>query len=308
MNKYISYLLSPDETVLALAAHGLLPFLSSKKYLEIKFKLRMGYKLDIHNPLTFNEKLQWLKLYDHRPEYTMMVDKFEVKKYVSSIIGENYIIPTLGVWNTFDEIDFEKLPNQFVLKCTHDSGGVAICRDKSNFDFLAARKKINHSLKTNFYLVSREWPYKNVKPRIIAEQYLENDNEMELKDYKFMCFDSKVKCEFVCSNRHSTSGLEVTFYDTEWKRLPFERHYPQAKNEIAKPINFDEMKNLAELLSKNIPFVRIDFYEVKGKTYFGEITFFPGAGMEEFRPSEWDKTLGDWIPLRGENCKLIGLK
>ena len=188
-----------------------------KLYLKYKFYKKMKKQLNLDNPQTFNEKLQWLKLYDRNPEYTRMVDKYEVKKYVAEKIGEEYIIPTLGVWNKFEDIDFEELPNQFVLKCTHDSGGVVICKDKSTFDFNAANKKLTHCLKRNYFWKGREWPYKNIKPRIIAEQYIAED----LVDYKFMCFSGEVKCSFICTNRFSTQGLHVTFFDREWNLLPF---------------------------------------------------------------------------------------
>lgn len=266
-------------------------------YLKKVFLYKLGYPLDLQNPQTFNEKLQWLKLYDRNPEYTTMVDKYEVKKYVADKIGEQYVIPTLGVWNSFDEIDFDALPNQFVLKCTHDSGGFVICRDKSNLDIESAKDKINKSLSVNYYYRGREWPYKNVKPRIIAEQYMEDASSDELKDYKLMCFNGKVKCSFVCSERFSEDGLKVTFYDRDWNVMPFERHYPRSQCPIAKPSSYDDMVRLAEQLSKDIPFVRVDFYEVSGKIYFGELTFYPGSGFEEFEPFEWDKTLGSWIRL-----------
>jgi len=271
-----------------------------KIYLKIVFKKIMKYDLNLNHPVTFNEKLQWLKLYDRKDIYTTMVDKYEAKKYVADIIGEEYIIPTLGVYDKFDAIDFEKLPNQFVIKCTHDSGGVVICKDKNSFDIKSAQKKMDKSLKKNFYFSGREWPYKNVKPRIIIEKYMEEKNYTQLNDYKLMCFNGKVKCSFVCSERdNKKEGLAVTFFDNNWNRLPFQRHYRNSDAEIKKPKNFDKMVELAELLSKNIPFVRVDFYEIKNKIYFGELTFYPGSGFEEFTPEEWDKKLGDMIDLSG---------
>lgn len=270
---------------------------SDEKYLIYKFECLMRYELNLENPITFNEKLQWLKLYDRNPEYTTMVDKFAVKEYVASKIGEQYLIPTLGVWDSFDNIDFTNLPNQFVLKCTHDSGGIVICRDKSTFDRQSAKKKLSDSLKTNFFWCSREWPYKNVKPRIIAEKYIKDNKQGELKDYKLMCFNGKVECSFVCEDRYKDTGLKVTFYDADWNVMPFERHYPRNSVLCERPKKYDLMVELAEKLSENIPFVRVDFYEVQGKVYFGEMTFYPGAGFEEFNPPEWDKKLGDWLVL-----------
>ncbi len=264
-------------------------------YLKICYYQVFGKRLNLKKPKTFNEKIQWLKLYDRKPIYTTMVDKHEAKQYVASVIGDKYIIPTLGVWDQFREIDFSALPDQFVLKCTHDSGGLVICLDKTKFDIEEARKKINISLKRNYYYSSREWPYKNVTRRIIAEKYITDSESVDLKDYKLMCFNGKVKCTFVCSNR--TDSLRVTFFDNDWRRMPFERHYPVSREMIKKPDNFDKMVELAEILSHNIPFVRVDFYEIKGKIYFGELTFYPGSGFEEFTPDEWDEILGDWIVL-----------
>lgn len=272
-------------------------YIPDKLFLKILFKRCMDKRLNLANPQTFNEKLQWLKLYDRRQEYTTMVDKYAVKKYIADIIGEKYIIPTLGVWNHFDEINFSKLPKQFVLKCTHDSGGLVICKDKNNLDMKAAKEKLESSLKRNYYWSGREWPYKNVKPRIIAEPYMEDTKVHELIDYKFMCFNGEVKCSFTCSERFSKDGLKVTFFDKDWNVMPFERHYPKSANPPTKPINYDKMLQFAEKLSKGIPFVRVDFYEINGKLYFGELTFYPGSGFEEFTPEEWDYKLGSWINL-----------
>lgn len=264
-------------------------------FLKLKFRGTLGYPLNLKSPKTFNEKLQWLKLYDRNPLYTMLVDKYKVKRYVASIIGDEYIIPTLGVWDSFDEIDFDKLPDQFVLKCTHDSGGLIICKDKRKLNLAKVRRIINKSLNANYYYNGREWPYKNVKPRIIAEKYMQDEHEKDLKDYKIMCFNGKVRMSFVCSER--SDKLKVTFFDNNWRKLPFQRHYPTSDTDIPKPQNFSKMVELAEVLSKNIPFVRVDFYEINGKLYFGEMTFFPGGGFEEFTPSKWDKKIGDLITL-----------
>lgn len=282
---------------LYLAGLGKYDRLDDATFLKKLFECKMGKKLNLTNPQTFNEKLQWLKLHDRKPEYTMMVDKYAVKKYVADIIGEEYIIPTLGVWEHFDEINFENLPNQFVLKCTHDSGGLVICKDKSKLDILSAKKKIERSLRRNYYWSGREWPYKNVKPRIIAEPYMEDKKTHELIDYKFMCFNGDIKCIFTCSERFSADGLKVTFFDKEWNVMPFERHYPASKNIPKKPKKFNEMMMFAEKLSQNIPFVRADFYEINNKVLFGELTFFPGNGLEEFTPEEWDYKLGSWLKL-----------
>lgn len=254
--------------------------------------------LHLNPPRTYNEKLQWLKLYDRRPEYTMMVDKVTAKGYVAEVIGEEYIIPTLGVWGKFDDIDFNSLPNQFVLKCTHDSGGLVICTNKAELDIASIKSKINKCLRRNYFWGTREYPYKNVRPRILIEKYM-GDGDQDLRDYKFMCFNGKVKCSFVCSERFSDDGLKVTFWDRTWKKLPFSRKYPNSKVTISKPCNYEKMLELAEMVAREIknPFVRIDFYDVRGNIYFGEITFYPGSGMEIFYPAKWDRILGDWIKI-----------
>ena len=298
LNKGLSYLTNSDYRFIVNSSHfGMYHDMPDDEYLKRLFRYKMGYELNLDNPKTFNEKLQWLKLYDRKPIYTKMVDKYAVKAYVAEKIGAQYIIPTLGVWEHFDEIDFDKLPDQFVLKCTHDSGGLAICKNKATWDKKVAKTKLEKSLKRNFFYSGREWPYKNVKPRILAEQYMEDDESEELTDYKFMCFNGKVHCSFVCTERFTSGGLKVTFFDREWNKMPFERHYPASVKKITKPANYNKMIELAEVLSTNIPFVRVDFYETKKQIYFGELTFYPGNGLEEFTPLEWDYRLGSWIKL-----------
>lgn len=268
-------------------------------YLKRQFKKLLGYPLNLDNPQTFNEKLQWLKLHDRNPLYTRMVDKYEAKKYVADIIGEEYIIPTLGVWNHFDEIDFDQLPEQFVLKCTHDSGSIVICKERDKLDKKAAKEKLERGLRYNYYYRGGfEWPYKNVKPRIIAEKFLVDESQTELKDYKIMCFGGKAKCSFTCTGRNTDRGLHVTFYDREWQKMPFARHYKAESEPVPRPRNYEKMVELTEKLAASLKFARVDFYEVNGWIYFGEITFFPGNGMEEFSPVEWDYRLGEWIELK----------
>lgn len=430
-----------------MAGKGAYNDMPDKEFLEKLFKVNMGYPLNLDNPKTFNEKLQWLKLYDHRPEYTMMVDKYKVREYISEQLGEEYLIPLLGVWDDPDDINFDLLPEQFVLKCNHNSGlGMCICKDKSNLDIKKVKLELRKGLKQDYYLTGREWPYKNVPRKIIAEKYMINNSNQELKsnetldfngvpkvalicaekfpeigskedffninwkrtnlkknthlnldkeiempqeldkmitfskeltksislsrtdffegnnhlyfgditfspsndyekfkpeelsleldswielskkvgggfaiklnnlyiwiheehiipkqyglnDYKFMCFNGKVLCSFVCSDRFSKDGLKVTFFDRDWNVLPFERHYPKSKEPIPKPLNYNKMINFAEKLSRGIPFVRVDFYEINNKLYFGELTFFPGSGFEEFTPESADRELGDWLKL-----------
>lgn len=272
-------------------------FVSDKLSLKIKYKNTIGKNLNLDNPQTFNEKLQWLKIHNRNSLYTQAVDKYEVRKYIAVTIGEEYLIPLVGVWDKFEDIDFSKLPNQFVLKCTHDSGGLVICKNKNVLDIETAKNEINKCLKRNFYYVAREWPYKNVKPRIICEKYMLDESGTDLKDYKFMCFNGEVKCSFVCLNRNSPNGLNVDFYDMKWNPMPFQRHYKSSGSITPRPKNFDKMVEFSRKLSKDIPFVRVDFYEINGQLYFGELTFYPGSGFEEFTPESYDYLLGSWIEL-----------
>ena len=267
-------------------------------YLKIKYRLTMGRKLDLNNPETFNQKLQWLKLYDRKPEYTQMVDKYEVRKYIKEIIGEEYLIPLLGVYDSFEEIDFDNLPDEFVLKPNHTSGDVFICRDKSKIDYKKLRNEVNKWLKREYFWLHREWPYKNVKPRILCEKYLVDESGKELIDYKFMCFNSEVKCIFVCSNRNSPLGLNIDIYNVDWNLMPFGRpNSPRTGVKIPKPRNFNKMIEFAEKLAKDIPFIRVDFYEVDGHLYFGELTFYPTSGFGKFTPEYYDDILGSWLKL-----------
>lgn len=289
-----------DYRFLILSSLGLYDNMDDESYLRRKYKACVGKELNLDSPKTFNEKLQWLKLHDRKPEYTMMVDKYAVRTYIADTIGEEYLIPLLGVWDNPDDIDFDALPNQFVLKCNHDSGGLVVCKDKNKLDFNFAKNKLVRCLKRNYYWSGREWPYKDIKPKIIAEKYMEDNITHELIDYKFMCFNGVVKCGFTCSERFTDSGLKVTFFDKDWNVMPFERHYPVSKNPPKKPINYDKMIQFSEQLSKGIPFVRVDFYEINGQLYFGELTFYPGGGFEEFTPEEWDYKLGDFLKLKND--------
>lgn len=292
----VKFLLNSSYRFIYLSGKGVYNNVADDEYLKKKFYAKLGYKLDISNPKTFNEKIQWLKLYDRNPNYIKMVDKYEVKKYVASVIGEKYIIPTIAYWDNIDDIDWKNLPNEFVLKVTHDSGGIIICKDKNYFDINKAIIILKKSIDRDYYMLHREWPYKNVVRRVIAEKYMSEDDE-ELTDYKFMCFNGVCKCIFTCKGRYSKDGLKVTFYDTKWNIMPFERHYKSLKEPEKKPDRLDEMIRLAEILSKDIPFVRVDFYIINNEIFFGEMTFYPGSGFEEFTPFTWDEILGSWIEL-----------
>lgn len=272
-------------------------WLPDEIYIKRTYRRLMGNELNLDNPQTFNEKLQWLKLHDRRKEYIKMVDKYKVKEYVASIIGDEYIIPTIGIYKKFDEIDFDKLPKQFVMKCTHDSGGNVICKDKSKLDIEEAKEKINSSLKTNYYWKWREWPYKKVRPRIIIEPYLEDKKIHELRDYKFFVFSGNVKLMFIASNRQGKGETYFDFFDRDFKHLDIINGHPMNPNGVEKPKNYEKMIELAEKLSNNVPQVRIDFYEINGKVYFGEITFYHWSGLANFEPREWDLKLGKLIKL-----------
>lgn len=276
------------------------PILPDRFYIKILFRLKMGYKLNLDSPQTYSEKLQWLKLYNRKPEYTQMVDKYEAKKYVANIIGEEYIIPTLGVWDKFDDINIDKLPDQFVLKTTHGGGntGVVICKDKSTLDRDAAKKKLDRSLKSDIYKSLKEWPYKNVAKRIIAEQFIESSERQDLADYKFFCFNGEPKfCQVIAGRESGTTTID--WYDKNWIHQDFHepKNYPFSKEGHTKPSCFEEMLHLASKLSVGQPFLRVDFYEIDNQIKFGELTFFPTSGMGGFDPMEWDYKFGEWIKL-----------
>lgn len=276
-----------------------LRFLPDRAYIQLYYFAQFKKFCNLRNPKTYNEKLNWLKLHDRNPDYPKLVDKYEAKKQVARIIGEEYIIPTLGVWDSFDEIDFDALPDQFVLKCTHDSEGVVVVRDKKKLDFPAAREKLTHALSQNFYYMGREWPYKNLKPRIIAEKYMEDHVDGELRDYKFFCFGGEPKAMFVASDR-TDHGVFFDYFDLDFNHLDIRQKYPNAAKSIRKPDNFEKMTELSRKLTKGFPHVRADFYEVDGKLYFGELTFYHFSGFMPFQPEKWDGIFGDWLKLPGK--------
>ena len=299
LKKIIKLIRNPEIIKRRLADKNIIK-MPDEEYIKLLYKIKFGKEPNLKEPKTFNEKIQWLKLYDRKDIYTKLADKYAVREYVEEAIGEEYLIPLFGVYDKWEEIDFNILPNKFVIKCTHDSGGVYLCKDKETFNIKKAKRFINKKLKRKYYYIGREWSYKNIKPRIVIEKYMENEDKSELKDYKFLCFNGVVKCSFVCSNRYS-AGLNVDFFDLEWNKMPFERHYPNSEKIIEKPNNYKKMIDLAEKLSKGFIFVRIDFYEINNKIYFGEFTFYPGNGLEEFTPEEYDEILGDWIDISKNN-------
>lgn len=301
MNRYLgminNFLFDPKIRFGYLSTIGFYNWMSDEQFLKKEYFLQMGKKLNLNDPKTFNEKLQWLKIHNRKPGYTTMVDKYAAKQYVADRIGERYIIPTLGVWEHFDDIDFDNLPNQFVLKCTHDSGGIVICRDKSKLDKKAAKKKLEYYLRRKYYYIHREWPYKNVPKRIIAEQYLSNDEKSdELSDYKVLCFNGEPKLIEIHRGRFSGHHTQ-DFYDVNWNKTEFEQPEDPLSDEIMKkPVFADKMLELSRTLAENIPHVRIDWYYTGGKLLFGEITFFDGSGFCPFIDNQ-DEILGSWITL-----------
>ena len=268
-------------------------------YLKMEYYFQTGRRLNLNNPKSYNEKLQWLKIHDRKPEYTQMVDKAGVKDYITKTIGEQYVIPTLGIWKHFDEINFTTLPEKFVLKCTHDSGGLVICKDKKTLDKVSAKKKIEKCLKKNYFYGTREWPYKDVKPRIIAEPLLEQANGEEICDYKVMCFNGKAKLIELHMNRHSDHHTQ-DFYDVNWQKTEISqgKGYGGCSDiEVPKPSCLDKMLRLSETLTKDMAHCRVDWYVVNGHLYFGELTFFDGSGYVLFDDDKYDLLLGSWIYL-----------
>ena len=271
--------------------------ISDRLYLKYQFHYVFGRKLDLKKPRSFNEKLQWLKLYDRYPLYTTLVDKYSVKEWVAKLIGKQYVIPTLAVYNDVEQINLSDLPDQFVLKCTHDSGSIVICRDKNSFDLEAAKQVLRKGLSKDFYSKHREYPYKNVVRRVIAERYMEDSKTNELRDYKFFCMNGVCHAMFVATERMKDDGPFFDFYDTSFNHLSIVQGHPNNPNMITKPESFEVMKEWAEQLSKGIPNVRCDFYEVDGKPFFGEMTFFHFSGLVPFKPDEVDYHWGEWIKL-----------
>lgn len=272
--------------------------LPDRLWLKLKFRCYMKQRLNLDNPCTFNEKLQWLKLNDRNPAYTTLVDKYLVKDYIAKTIGQQYVIPLLGVWDSVEDISWDKLPNQFVLKCNHDSGSIVICKDKKTFNRKDAEKVLAKGLKTDSYWYGREWPYKNIKRKIIAEAYMEDSTTNELRDYKFFMFNGECKALFIASERQKKGeDTKFDFFDSSFHHLDIRHGHPNAKVLPNKPLRFDEMIELASKLSVGIPHVRVDFYEVDGRVYFGEMTFYHHTGMVPFDPPIWDRIFGEWIVL-----------
>lgn len=298
ISKLLKYITNSDYRFCIDSGFGRYNSISDEEYLLRKFSAIMGCQLPLDKPKSFNEKLQWLKLYDRCPEYTEMVDKYKVRKYISEKLGAEYLVPLFGVWDDPEKIDFDALPERFVMKCNHNSGlGMCICKDKKQLNISKVKKELHKGLKQDYYLTGREWPYKNVPRKIIAEQFLQSD-EGGLTDYKIHCFNGEPKLILVCKDRFLNTGLTEDFFSEHWEHLDLRRpKYPNSKQPIPMPDELSEMLGLAKKLSADIPFLRVDFYIVDHRIYFSELTFFPASGFERFEPERWDKTLGDWLIL-----------
>lgn len=301
---------NPKALIYYLSHYGFMNLLSDKACLKLLWRMETGKRLNLENPKGFNEKLQWLKLYDRRPEYTTFVDKVLVREYVRNCIGEKYLVPLIGIYDNPDQIDFSLLPDQFVIKCNHNSGaGMCVCTDKTRLNIQDVKERLKKELQKNFYYEKREWPYKDVIPKLLCEQFLVDRNPLNtsgtLIDYKFHCFNGEPKFLYVGTDDISdgTKGeLKLSFFDLDWKTPPFYRldHEPIAVD-VEKPEGFGEMIEVARKLSKGIPFVRVDLYWINNQVLFSEMTFYPGGGFGFFTPEEWELKLGEWITLPPKN-------
>lgn len=293
MNRLVNYIKNPKVFANVVLNH-ISPIFPTKFYLQLKYWVNNGKWLDLDNPQTFNEKLNWLKIHNHNPKLTIMADKYAVKEFVSKIIDSKYVVPCYGIWNNFEAIDFDNLKTPCVIKTTHDSNGVVVVRDVTEAKKQEIRKTVNKALNRSFYNTSREWPYKNIQHRIIADQFLDDGRAGELQDYKFWCFNGEPKVMYMTNKG---TNIYENFYDMDFNVLDINHGFPRVSPEYAKPAAFEEMKVLAAKLSKGLPFVRVDLFYVQGKVYFGEYTFFDWAGMWPFANPEWDRRLGSWIDL-----------
>nr|MBS1901049.1 glycosyl transferase [Actinomycetota bacterium] len=276
--------------------------LPDRAYLHLRYLSKFRKFAHLRHPKTYNEKLQWLKLNYRVPGEWVLVDKAEVKNRVAELIGDEYLIPTLGLYESVDEIDFDALPDAFVLKCTHDSGGVVLAPDKSALDRDAARRKLDQTMAKNYFYGGREPHYRHIRPRIIAEPFLQDGEKGQLLDYKFFCFDGEVKALFIASDRAS-GHVKFDYFDADFRPLGIRQPYPNSEILPSKPHRYEEMLEIARTLSAGHPHVRVDLYEVDGRVYFGELTFYHFGGMQPFHPEKWDRIWGDWLtlpsPVRG---------
>ena len=301
MNRLNKFIHNPWIAYVYAAGKGLTNWIPDKPHLKAMYRGTVGKRLDLDNPVTFNEKLQWLKIHDRNPLYTTLVDKYRVKQWVADRIGAEHVTKTYAMWEHAEDIDISELPERFVLKTNHDCGGVAICRDRSTFDLSAAKKKLAKHLKVNYFWRTREWPYKDVEPCVFAEEYLDPAGDGDLYDYKLFRFSDGRLVTLAMTDRFTDGTLSKTFFDDEWHALLIAEGDHPRRLELRRPEVFEQMKTMAECLGEGFPFVRVDFYESAGQLYFGEMTFYPNSGFEHFEPGEWDDTFGSWINL--EKCQ-----
>lgn len=294
MFKHIDYYKKHPDMFLKGMLFRLSPLFSDETYVKLQSKIWKAGGGNLTNPRSFNDKLNWMKVNYHNPRFTTLVDKYAVKEEVKKLIGDKYVVENYGVWDSFEDIPFDKLPNSFVLKATHNSSYTIICKDKSTFDYEFAKRSLTKDLNTDYFLRYREWPYKNVPRRILADRLLDDKTGNELRDYKFWCFDGEPKYVYF-----TVKGEEVyeNFYDMEFSPVDINHGYPRHKPEFEKPECFEEMKMLAAKLSQGIPFVRIDFFYVDGRVYFAEYTFYDWGGTRAFKTEEMDLRLGELINL-----------
>lgn len=297
MNKFAKVIRNPWLAYNYAAGKGFTDWVPDQPHLKAMYRATIGKRLDLDDPLTFNEKLQWLKIHDRNPLYTTLVDKYRVKQWVTDRIGAEHVTPTYAMWEHAEDIDISGLPERFVLKTNHDSGGVAICRDRATFDLDAAKRILAEHLKTNYFWRTREWPYKDVKPCVFAEEYLDPAEGGDLYDYKLFRFSNGRLITLAMTDRYTDGILSKTFFDEEWHALPITEGDHPARPDLQKPAAFNKMKQMAAVLGEGFPFVRVDFYETNGNYYFGEMTLYPNSGFEKFNPSDIDVTFGRWIDL-----------
>lgn len=300
LRKIIKFITNKQFRFSIMSSYGFYNRVPDKKYLKKVFILNGGYVLNLDKPQSFNEKLNWIKINDRNPLYTRLADKYDAKKFVADNIGEKYVVRSFGVYNSVDDIDIGTLPNRFVIKATHDSSGAVICKDKESFDLLSFKKKYSKIMRRNFYNRSREWPYKNITPRIIVDELLEDNTfinkETTLIDYKFWCFNGEPKIMYVTVK---SSEIFENFYDTNFNPVDINHGFPRHVPEFEKPKNFEKMLDLSRILAKKTEtsFVRIDFFNINGSIFFGEFTFFDWGGLRPFSDKDTDLILGKMIKL-----------
>lgn len=300
VKKLFKYVFDSNYRLILQINQGKFDHLDDETYLKLKFKACLGRDLNLEDPRSFNEKLQWIKLHDRDPKYTMMVDKYLVRDYIREKLGEEYLIPLIGAWDSPDEIDFDSLPDQFVLKCNHNSGlGMYICRDKSKMDIKQVKHDLRLGISQDYFLTGREWPYKNVSRKIICEQFLINNTEHDLKDYKIQCFNGKIDHAFVCVGRSDPQNIRYYYFDEDWNALPYSVNECNDKDFLAslKPQTWEQMKAIANKLCEGIPEIRVDLYEVNGRIYFGELTLFTSSGFDDTITTAADYEIGGHFDL-----------